>query len=325
MDIVVAKYSSAGGFGWARRFGGLSNDYGYALAVDASDNVIMAGTFQSTVAFDTFSLSSAGSYDIALAKLSGSSGSVTWARSIGGSDIDTPGAVAVDRNGDVVLTGQFFTSINLGGGSLASAGSGDIFLAKYSGVGGSYQWGKRMGGAGGDSGQGVSTDPNTGNIVMTGGFSGTVDFGGGLRDTYSNGGIYVAGYDPLGNYLWDQVTGAGGDVGTEVKIDGSGDLAVTGKSAGGIYFGGSTYLAGNGLANFFVASFGISGNVLPTYRWAKVLGAGTNGASMGSAVGFGSSGQVLGAGSFTGTIDFGGTSATSVAGYTAGFVAEYSK
>jgi hypothetical protein len=203
-------------------------------------------------------------------------------------------------------------------------GSYDIFLAKYSGADGSYRWGKTFGSTAGDFGYGVAVDPNTGNVVMTGLFAGAVDFGGGVIS--SAGGIYLAAYDPSGNYLWAKTTGGSGDSGAAVTIDANGNMAVTGRASNGIYFGGSQSFIGNGQANCFVASFTISGNSAPAYRWTQFYGNGTDGASAGNAVGIDPSGSVIAGGLFMGTIDFGGTSATAaMAGYSSAFLTKYSR
>jgi hypothetical protein len=261
---------------------------------------------------------------VALGKLSGSTGSTIWARRFGGVNWDYVRAVAVDRSGDVAVTGYFTSTTDLGGGTLTGGGSYDIFLARYSGADGSFRWGKTFGGLGGDFGYGLALDPNTGNAVMTGLFSGSVDFGGGAMG--GSGGVFLAAYDPSGNYLWAMTTGGSGDSGAAVTIDNNGNMAASGRASYALYFGGTQSLLGNGQVNAFVASFTISGNTPPTYRWAKYLGATTDGASAGGAVGLDSIGDVLVGGSYMSTIDFGGVSATAaMAGYSSAFAAKYAR
>ena len=141
-----------------------------------------------------------------------------------------------------------------------------------------------------------------------------------------SGGIFLAAYDPSGNYLWAKTTGSSGDSGAAVAIDGNGNLAVTGRAASAIYFGGSQSLFGNGQANCFIASFTISGNTAPIYRWTKYFGTTTDGASAGNAVGLDPAGDVLAGGLFMSTIDFGGVSATAaMAGYSSAFAVKYAR
>src|SRR4029079_15639953 len=82
---------------------------------------------------------------------------------------------------NLVVVGTFQNTVDFGGTSLTSAGSADIFVAKYSSSG-SLLWAKRFGGTGTEKCQGVALD-GADNILITGGygFYGTsVDFGGGV-------------------------------------------------------------------------------------------------------------------------------------------------
>ena len=73
-DIFVSKLDSAGNFVWAKQMGGPGGDFGFPIAVDAAGNVYTTGPFPGTADFDpgpgVFNLTSAGSYDIFVSKLS---------------------------------------------------------------------------------------------------------------------------------------------------------------------------------------------------------------------------------------------------------------
>src|SRR5262249_50815426 len=266
--------------------------------VDASDNILLAAQFQFTVSFGTVSVSAPGGMNIALAKLRPTDGSTIWAKAYGNSLIDTPNALAVDRSGDVVVTGQNYGASDLGGGII---GSGGIFVAKYSGVDGSYSWAKALGGA---TGYGIATDPATGNVFIAG----------------DKAGIYVAAFDPSGSSLWTKTYGGNGDSGRAICVDANGNLAFAGQASHAIDFTGTgVYTTGRG---YIAASFKVSGNSQPTFAWARR----TNAASAGSGAAFDYNGHLFITGTFqSSTVDFGGVSATAPLGTTDGFVVQYNR
>jgi hypothetical protein len=317
-DAFVAKYSPTGAYIWARNFGsGGANDLASAVAVDGSDNVVVAAQTSFTVGFgNNISKAGYGGYDVALTKFSGATGATIWGQVYGGPSQDYANGLAVDRNGDVVVTGAFGGGGNLGGAALTGSASSGMFAAKYSGVDGTYKW-SRIQAA--NAGNAITADPGTGNVFVTGAFTGSVDFGNGTPVStpwQQNGGFFVAAYDPSGNYLWANAYGASGDAGYAIAADGNGNLAVAGTSSGLIYFNSAlTDESGEG---FILTSLTTSG----AFRWAERS---NQGQSWGYGVSFDPLGHVVAGGSFYYTADFGGVSASTASGAYNGFVAQYSK
>jgi hypothetical protein len=132
----------------------------------------------------------------------------------------------VDTNGNVIVTGLFQGTVDFGGGPLTSAGSYDIFVAKYSSSG-AYLWAKRLGATNPDYGNGVTIDSN-GDVIVTGAFYGTVDFGAGPITSISYG-TFVAKYTASGGYVWaDTFDGTGTQIANAVAVNGTSNVAVTG-------------------------------------------------------------------------------------------------
>ncbi len=81
-DSFVVKLDPAGNFVWGRQLGGPANEWITSVALDGNGNVLVAGAFEDTVDFDpgpgTFNMTSAGSFDPYLCKLS-SAGDFIWA------------------------------------------------------------------------------------------------------------------------------------------------------------------------------------------------------------------------------------------------------
>ncbi len=131
VDLFVAKYSGADGSHLrSRTFGGLGLIQAFSMSLDASGDVTVAGFFQGTADFGGGALTSAGDWDIFVAKYSGADGSHLWSQRFGGLSRDVAESVAVYTNGDVAVTGRFNGTADFGGDILSSVGSNDVFLLK---------------------------------------------------------------------------------------------------------------------------------------------------------------------------------------------------
>src|SRR5439155_3523626 len=117
-------------------------------------------------------------------------GDHVWSKHLGGTGDDLAMGVDVDGTGNVVVTGGFTGAVNFGGGVLTSAGMSDIFVAKY-GADGTYLWASRFGSTGNDRANSVAVD-SSGNVLVTGSFLGTVDFGGGPLLAPAGDTVFVA-------------------------------------------------------------------------------------------------------------------------------------
>ncbi|WP_438811106.1 Ig-like domain-containing protein [Rhodopirellula halodulae] len=122
-DIYLLKMSSTGEFEWAHRWGTTITDYGSALTIDVSDNVIVTGWFGDTNAGGTTASAdfdpgpgedihtSVGVRDIFVSKFN-SLGEFQWARTVGSSVNDSAYQVAVDSIGNVAVGVSFYRAID---------------------------------------------------------------------------------------------------------------------------------------------------------------------------------------------------------------------
>ncbi|MCH7548513.1 MAG: SBBP repeat-containing protein [Candidatus Krumholzibacteriota bacterium] len=190
-----------------------------------------------------------------------------WSQRFGDANIQQQGrGVTVDSNGNVLVTGYFEGSVDFGGGPLASAGSEDIFVAKYD-ASGVHQWSQGFAVASAGRGHGVAVDAS-GNVAVAGRFAGTVDFGGGNLVSAGFEDIFVAKYDASGVHQWSQrFGGTGRDVGWAVAVDAPGNVVVTGRFLGTVDFGGGN-LVSAGASDIFVAKYDASG----VHQWSRRFG-----------------------------------------------------
>jgi hypothetical protein len=313
MDVFVAKFGPSGSHLWSKSFGDGAGQTASAVTVDASGNVIIAGSFEGTLDFGGGAFTSAGDKDIFVVKF-GPDGSYLWSECFGDENEQAAEAVAVDASGNVILTGYFHGTVDFGGGEIASAGNGDIFVAEF-GSNGVHLWSKSFGDGAVQTASSVAVDAS-GNVIVTGYFYGTIDFGGGELTSAGWGDIFVAKFGSDGAHLWSNRFGDGSEQAAEaVAVDGSGNVIVTGEFGGNVDFGGGA-LTSDGLQNLFIAKFGPDGDHL----WSKRFGHGNS--QIARSVAVDASGNVIVTGYFRNTVDFGGGVLTS-AGDADIFVAKF--
>jgi len=196
-DFLIAKYNSAGVLQWNRTLGGTGTDFGYAVAIDSADNIIVVGYTQSD---------GAGGNDFLIAKYN-SAGALQWDRTLGGTGGDIGYAVAIDSADNIIVVGYTI-----------SDGDRDLLIAKYNSAG-TLQWNRTLGGTGRDAGSAVAID-SADNIIVAG-F--TASDGAGGSD------VLIAKYNSAGALQWNRTLGGtGSDIGNAVAIDSADNIIVVG-------------------------------------------------------------------------------------------------
>jgi hypothetical protein len=299
-DIFIVKYSPTGSCMWSKHLNGTYLAAANSVAVDGSGNIVVAGYFNGSVNFGGGSVASDGQTALFIAKYS-SAGAYQWAKGLGSSSTGggTAYSVKTDNSGNIFVTGYFSSSLDFGGGPLTSAGGNDVFIAKYSPTG-AYLWAKRMGGSSLDMGMSVAVDSSS-NLVVTGRFAGTANFGGGSLTSSGGYDIFVAKYSTAGAHLWSKSFGSSaGDYGFSVAVDGYNDVILTGTFTGTIDFGGGPMSPAGG-GDIFLAKYSSSGQ----YIWANHYGTTSTVASMSYAVATDAGDNIVLTGNVTGNINFG--------------------
>ncbi len=291
---------------WASRAGGTLDDYGYSIAVDNTGNTYVSGHFQNTADFGGTTLTTAGNYDIFVAKMD-PSGNWLWAKRAGSNLGDYSYSITADDAGNCYLTGGFQGTASFGQFSLVSGGIYDAFVAKLD-TNGNWLWATRAGGSGSDDVVwNIAVDANQ-NCYVAGTFMAVASFG--SIQLTSKGGYdaFVAKLDPAGYWVWAK--GAGGTAGDQaygIGLDNAGNIYVTGYFAGTADFF-MNILTSQGSDDIFVAKLDPDGN----WQWAiSAGGPGQDGGYWLAADGAGNS-YITGA--FVYTAQFGGSILTSWGG-----------
>jgi hypothetical protein len=164
-------------------------------------------------------------------------------------------------------------------------------------------WSKSFSGRGRVAGVGVDAQ---GAVFVAGALSGTIDFGGGPLTSAGEDDVFIVKLDAAGQHVWSKRFGGPGyQVPAALAVDAEGAVIVVGTLDQTIDFGGGA-LTSAGLIDVFVVKLDASGN----HVWSKRFGDAAEQEASAVAIAPGS-GRVLVAGSFEGTLDFGGGGLTS--------------
>lgn len=160
-----------------------------------------------------------------------------WAETAGGVLPDEANGCFQDANGNMYMSGFYFSSdINFGNGnSLSNNGISDGFIVKYN-ASGSTQWASKVKGSSEDKATKCTAD-RFGNVFVTGYYdSPSIQFGGNNNDNVSNsdnnGGTFdafIVKYNGSGSPEWYHSIGEDDDDGgASVAADSAGNVYVTG-------------------------------------------------------------------------------------------------
>ena len=341
-DIFIQKLDSSGNFGWAKRIGGSSVEQINSIKIDKDGSIITTGYFSDTVDFDpsasTYNLIASGGIEMFVQKMN-SLGNFVWAKRIGKTTynigaVECRGeAVAVDTLGNIYTTGEFIGTVDFDPGvdtfdltynhDLALPSGSDIFIQKLD-ASGNFLWAKRIGSITDNYGYSLDVD-DSGNVYVTGIFTGTADFdpGAGIYNLTSAGesDIFVLKLNTQGDFIWAaQVGGENYEYGTSIKVDSEGNSFITGSFGGGLTMEGGSAdfspgegvyeLTSKGGSDIFVLKLDAAGN----FVWVKQMGGFSF--DMGRSLFIDSQDNIYLSGDFEDTVDFNpGTDTFSIASF----------
>ncbi len=326
-DIYLAKFDANGNVIWAKNFGKASSNWVSAITTDANGNVYIAGKSDSSIVFGNDTLSG---FVMFLAKFN-SSGNAIWGKGFQGDIYQRTDGISVDGSGNIVTTGLFnsnhltFGAINLTNNDTIN-NTLDAFVAKFN-SNGSVLWAMSGGNIYNDWGNAVTTDAS-GNIFLTGSFSGSIQFGSislvGNASTEFD--AFIFKISPNGTTIWGKTSNGPSDSkGQGILTDASGNLFISGgfysfnTSINTLSFGSLTLTnasSNSASTNCFWLKLDNNGNVLNGDR------IGGSGQVMEEYVQLDGNGNLYVYGSFTDSINI-GTSKLTVNGGRDIFIVKY--
>ena len=265
-DVFIAKLGPDGSHIWSRRFGGVGRDTGVDVAVDNAGSIYLTGYFEGSINLGGSTFNSGGSYDTFLAKFY-SNGNHVWSHGYGGAESQAPGAIASAGDNHIYVVGSFRGALNLGPGTMTSAGGTDIFYAQFDDGNGVCLRSLRFGDADDQNAWAVSVN-TVGEVVFTGGLKGSADFGGGSLTSAGDFDVFIAKYNMHGQHIWSERFG---DADTQYGVDvdyysPARSWVIAGIFRSTINLGGGTFTSSGG-TDSFVARFDHNSNHL----WSRHL------------------------------------------------------
>lgn len=218
-DAYLVKLDPSGNLLWYHVFGTLGGERGLSVFTDSSDNVYVSGRHNSTVDFDpglgVYNLSPTTGESFGFLASYAPNGDFRWARSLPGyldSSVEED-EISYDPSGYILISDRFINTMDFDPGPgtfvMTPTSTSDMYVLKLD-LNGDFIWAKQIEGA-------VQQVPSikvhsSGNIFVTGYYSGTIDL---------DPGPAVQSETALG--FWD---------GFVIKLNSSGDF-VFGRTFGG--------------------------------------------------------------------------------------------
>ena len=264
-DCFILKLNSSGQYLWSISFGGPGHDEGQRINLDATGDILATGLFSDSADFDPSSnllqLNSNGYFDIFISKYSGATGSLLWAKSIGGPGEDVGTAISADPSGNIVVTGWYSQTVDFNPdplyttGYTSNNGSIDAFVLKLNNSG-NFIWVRVTSGPDVESSNSIAVD-GIGSIYITGGFQSDVNFDPTSSLIFTNQGFYdgfILKYNSSGQVLWArQIGGQASDAGYDIAIDDSNNVYTTGCFTNTVNF--NTPRTSVGGADVYIAKY----------------------------------------------------------------------
>ncbi|WP_437671835.1 SBBP repeat-containing protein [Sorangium sp. So ce131] len=248
-DVFLAKLDAEGQLLWAKQLGDAEHQEGTGVAVDREGNILLVGSFVGTIDLVDAQIHGFAKSDMFIAKLT-PEGDYVWALTASATNAAEAHGVAVDSIGNVFVTGSFRGAVTFGEQLRRNEGDADILLVRLD-ANGVPQWTQAFGDSRDQQAASVAIDLD-GDVVVTGSFTGSVDFEGTAHPGAGGVDAFVVKLDPQGVHRWSRSFGDARDQeGAAVAVDLLGNSWVTGHFSGSIDLGNGA-LSSLGAADAFL-------------------------------------------------------------------------
>lgn len=235
-DILFLEFDKNGKIKKTLNFGGTGSDVGNSIKIDNDNDIILAGTFESSFSFgseELVSLTSNGKKDIFLAKIS-QDNSIYWATNLGTKEDDQAFKIGIDNARNIYLAGRIKGDLIFGKEikvELDPVFETDLSVAKFSSFGEIIRL-NRIGTSGADFISDIAVNDDD-NLYVTGAFFKKILVKSKTKDQQLNSSglsdAFFIHYNKEGNLVKaSSFGGIGEDFGQAVKIMDDGQVIFSG-------------------------------------------------------------------------------------------------
>lgn len=218
-SYFVTKYDSNGNVMWATS--GTGNGYPRAngIALDASLNTYVAGTFSNQLVAGSNTVNATGANDVFIAKYS-PLGNLLWLMSSGSTGTETANGIDIDPSGNIYLAGSVNGTVTgIGTTTFNASPNADAYLAKFD-SNGNFLWTQRIGANGTEIGYNIASY-STGAFLACSMLSTVVTIGAQTFTLPANTEcMALVNFDSGGNVVYATTLTGGGDDVMDICLDG---------------------------------------------------------------------------------------------------------
>ncbi len=263
---------------WATGLGGLGADVARAIAIapgaaidgpaDGTAVIAVAGYFDGEATFGALGArKSNGGTDAFVVGLT-ADGKPRWVQTFGAGRDDVASGVAIGKDGQVVVVGNFLDKLDIAGVKGTAANSDDLYAAAFKSDG-TPAWLWTAGGIDSDGANCVAATPD-GGWLIGGSFVNEAKFGDTVFTSKGGSDAILARLEPTGKVRWvQQLGGEYNDAMRAVTVDAQGNLYLLAEFVDTATFGGEP-LKNTGNAGADLAVVKLDGN--GKHLWSHNLG-----------------------------------------------------
>lgn len=269
-SLFIAKYTSEGSLIWAKNAGTGEAIEANSIKSDGSGNLWVYGGFENALEMGGQNYPANSNRDFFLAKLN-SSGSVTELIHGSSSLSILEGALTIDAQGKILISGLFIGSIGFGSNQLVSMTGLSLFVAKYDPGTFEWLWAKMGSGISIPFSKNQLKTDNNNNVYITGMFAGETMNLSTLSVSKNLGAqaeSFIAKLNSAGSPVWLRKTGTmhGYTFNQDIALDGDGNIYIEGAIEGVVDLENGQTLNGYRF-NPYMAKYDSGGNL----KWVQTV------------------------------------------------------